>query len=248
MYGSTGRWQDKPACADLESGSSGLYPGISEDENVLRWAFIRKVYGILSVQVILTMAVVLVVANSSTIQGLVFSSPLSLFALAIIPFVVLCALSAYHQSHPTNLILLGLFTVSMSLTVGLACAFTPMQITLEALALTAIVTVGLTAYTFWAARRGHDFSFLGPMLFAALLVLVFWSFIQLFFPLGRSGLVVYSLLASLVFALYIVFDMDNLIKRYSVDEYVWASVAIYLDVINLFLNILTLLRETQGQQ
>lgn len=42
---------------DLEAGfggSSMLYPGISADENTLRWGFIRKVYGILSVQILLT--------------------------------------------------------------------------------------------------------------------------------------------------------------------------------------------------
>jgi hypothetical protein len=38
---------------DIEKGfgqSTALYPGIAADENKLRWGFIRKVYGILSVQ------------------------------------------------------------------------------------------------------------------------------------------------------------------------------------------------------
>jgi FtsH-binding integral membrane protein len=40
-------------------------------------------------------------------------------------------------------------------------------------------------------------------------------------------------------------DTENLIKRFNYDEYIWASVMLYIDVINLFINLLALLRETQ---
>lgn len=52
------------------------------------------------------------------------------------------------------------------------------EIILEAAALTSGVVVGLTLYTFWAVKRGHDFNFLGPFLFASLLVLFMFSLIQ----------------------------------------------------------------------
>ncbi|KAL4576022.1 hypothetical protein LXL04_012110 [Taraxacum kok-saghyz] len=40
---------------DIEQGN--LYPGISHGENQIRWGFIRKVYGILAAQMVLTTAV-----------------------------------------------------------------------------------------------------------------------------------------------------------------------------------------------
>uniref|UniRef100_A0A6V7QYA8 Uncharacterized protein n=1 Tax=Ananas comosus var. bracteatus TaxID=296719 RepID=A0A6V7QYA8_ANACO len=49
-------------------------------------------------------------------------------------------------------------------------------------------------------------------------------------------------LAALIFCGYIIYDTDNLIKRYTYDEYVWAAVALYLNIINLFLSLLTLFR------
>lgn len=52
------------------------------------------------------------------------------------------------------------------------------NIVLEAAILTSVVTIGLTLYTFWAAKRGYDFNFLGPFLFASLLVLLVFSLIQ----------------------------------------------------------------------
>jgi FtsH-binding integral membrane protein len=158
----------------------------------------------------------------------------------------MCPLYYYHQSHPINLVLLGLFTVAISLTVGIVCALTEGIIVLEALILTAAVVVSLTAYTYWAASKGYDFSYLGPILFVGVIILILFGIIQTFFPLGPLSMTIYGVLSSLIFSAYIIYDTDNLIKRYTYDEFVWASVALYLDVINLFLSLLEILRSIQS--
>lgn len=138
------------------------------------------------------------------------------------------------------------------------------------------MVVSLTLYTFWAARRGYDFNFLGPFLFGAVIVLMVFSMIQvctyvwlycvmffiglqsacllclvglwlfsifqILFPLGKISVMIYGCLASVIFCGYIVYDTDNLIKRYSYDEYIWAAVSLYLDIVNLFLSLLTVFR------
>ena len=55
------------------------------------------------------------------------------------------------------------------------------------------------------------------------------------------GQFIYAFLGAILFSAYIVYDTFELIKRYSVDEYVWASVGLYLDILNLFLRILEIL-------
>ncbi|XP_072992651.1 protein LIFEGUARD 2-like [Typha latifolia] len=229
---------------DLESGARPLYPMMLESPE-LRWAFIRKIYSILTLQMLITVAVASVVVFVRPVALFFVSSPggfaLYIF-LIILPFIVLCPLYYYYQRHPVNLLLLGIFTVSISFAVGLTCAFTKGKIILESVILTAVVVISLTLYTFWAARRGHDFNFLGPFLFAAIMILMVFALIQLFFPLGRISLMIYGVLAAIIFCGYIIYDTDNLIKRYSYDEYVWASVSLYLDIINLFLSLLTLFR------
>jgi FtsH-binding integral membrane protein len=122
----------------------------------------------------------------------------------------------------------------------------PAAIVLEALLLTAIVVVSLTAYTYWAAKRGHDFSFLGPILFTSLVIVVMFGFVQAFFPLGPISQTIYGGLTALLFSAYIVYDTDNLIKRYTYDQFIWASVVLYLDILNLFLSILQILRQSNN--
>ncbi|KAJ6773835.1 PROTEIN LIFEGUARD 4 [Salix purpurea] len=162
--------------------------------------------------------------------------------LILMPFFTLLPLYYYHQKHPVNYILLGIFTICLAFAVGLTCAYTEGKLILESVILTTVVFVSLTLYTFWAARRGHDFNFLGPFLFGAIMVLMVFALIQILFPLGRISVMIYGCLASIIFCGYIIYDTDNLIKRHTYDEYIWAAVSLYLDIINLFLSLLTIFR------
>lgn len=241
-------WNQAYRKNDLEGGETPLYPMMLESPQ-LRWAFIRKIYSIVTLQLLMTIAVASVVVTVHPI-ALYFATTgggLALYIILIItPFIVLFPLYYYHQKHPVNYFLLGIFTVALAFAVGLTCAFTSGKVILESVILTTAVVVALTLFTFWAARRGHDFNFLGPFLFAAVIVLVLFALIQLFFPLGRISMMIYGALASLIFSGYIIYDTDNLIKRYSYDEYIWASVSLYLDIINLFLSLLTIFRATDS--
>ncbi|KAL0459492.1 UNVERIFIED_CONTAM: protein LIFEGUARD 2 [Sesamum latifolium] len=233
---------------DVEVGARPLYPMMLESPE-LRWSFIRKIYTIVSIQLLLTIAVAAVVVTVHPIAHFFATTGAGLalyIVLIITPFIVLCPLYYYYQRHPVNYFLLAVFTVALAFAVGLTCAYTSGKVILESVILTAVVVVSLTLYTFWAAKRGHDFNFLGPFLFGAVVVLMLFALIQILFPLGRISVMVYGCLASIIFCGYIIYDTDNLIKRYTYDEYIWAAVALYLDVINLFLSLLTVFRAAEN--
>lgn len=69
---------------------------------------------------------------------------------------------------------------------------------------------------------------------------------QMFFPLGSTSVAIYGAMGAIIFSGYIVYDTDNLIKRFTYDEYIWASITLYLDVLNLFLSILRMLRQANN--
>ncbi|XP_062085456.1 protein LIFEGUARD 2 [Humulus lupulus] len=237
-------WAQPYGKTDVEAGSRPLYPMMLESPE-LRWSFIRKIYSIIAIQLLATIAVAATVVSVHPIAHFFVSSGAGLalyIVLLITPFIVLCPLYYYYQKHPVNYLLLGIFTISLAFSVGLTCAFTSGKVILESVILTAVVVVSLTLYTFWAAKRGHDFNFLGPFLFGAVMVLMVFAFIQILFPLGKISVMIYGCLASIIFCGYIIYDTDNLIKRYTYDEYIWAAVSLYLDIINLFLALLTVFR------
>ena len=87
MYGFTSL-STKEKEVDLEAGNGEtLYPGLSAGENQLRWGLIRKVYGILSVQLVLTTIVSGATVLYTPINALLGDSPGLLLLLCIVPFV-----------------------------------------------------------------------------------------------------------------------------------------------------------------
>lgn len=202
-----------------------------------------QVYGIVSIQLLLTTIVAATVMNVPRLHHMLAQSLAVNILLMVLSIVLMIPLFVYKDQHPLNLALLGLWTAVMSTTVGVACSFYQPAIVLEALALTTTVVLALTAYSFWATARGVDFSPMIPLLGASLWVLIIWGLIQMFWRPGPVASTVFALLGALVFAAYLVLDTQLLVTRLGLDDYIWGSVMLYLDILNLFLYILRLLGE-----
>lgn len=124
-------------------------------------------------------------------------------------------------------------------------------VVLMAAAITAGVTFCLTMY---AMQTKYDFTAAGGILFGLLFALIGAGLISLFIPKQYMSVtnIVISGIGAAVFCCYIVFDVQMMVggHRYSIspDEYIFAALSIYLDVINLFLYLLRLLQELQGDR
>ena len=67
-----------------------------------------------------------------------------------------------------------------------------------------------------------------------------------FFDFGLGGRMVYSLVGALLFCGYILYDTSLIVHHFGPDDYVVAAVTLYLDIVNLFLMLLDMLRMLQG--
>ncbi|KAI6079596.1 Protein lifeguard 4 [Aix galericulata] len=181
----------------------------------IRMAFLRKVYSILSIQVLLTTVTSAIFLYSTGVQAFVHER---------------------HQ-HPVNLYLLFGFTLLEALTVAITVSFYDVSIVLQAFILTTAVFLGLTAYTLQSKR---DFSKFGAGLFACLWILIFSGFLRLFFYSETIELV-FAAAGALLFCGFIIYDTHLLMHKLSPEEYILAAINLYLDIINLFLHLLRLL-------
>ncbi|CAI9781204.1 unnamed protein product [Fraxinus pennsylvanica] len=110
---------------DVEAGTNLLYPLMQESPE-LRWAFIRKVYLIIIVQLLFTIAVASVVVIVHPIAAFFSTTRIGLaiyIVIVLIPLIVLCPLYFYRQKHPLNFFLLGIFTVASGFALGVVCAY-----------------------------------------------------------------------------------------------------------------------------
>mmetsp|Transcript_111953 Transcript_111953/g.316434 ORF Transcript_111953/g.316434 Transcript_111953/m.316434 type:complete len:298 (+) Transcript_111953:118-1011(+) len=205
--------------------------------------FIRKVYGILTFQMSITVAICAAAMVVPPVQSAflhLMAMPYAQFAIFIPAMCVMCALSAYRSEHPTNYYLLVTFTVLMSISIAGICAVYQKvglgTLILQAFFVTAVAFGSLSLY---ALKSGKDFSWLGGMLFMGLMGMLAFGFFGWLF--GFHGGVLFSLMGVVLFCGFVLYDTSMILKVYGPDDAIVASVELYLDILNLFLYILELL-------
>ncbi|XP_030576280.1 protein lifeguard 4 [Archocentrus centrarchus] len=203
----------------------------------IRMDFLRKVYTLLSLQVILTTATSAVFMFSQTIRDFILASPAVVLVSSLLSLALLLALAVYRHQHPANLYLLFTFTLLEALSVATALTFYEYSTILQALFLTCAVFTGLTAYTFQSKR---DFSKMGAGLFSCLWILIIATFMRFVFHSDSTDLLLAGA-GALVFCGFIIYDTSLLMKQLSPEEHILASINLYLDIVNLFLHILRVL-------
>jgi len=219
--------------------------GVTVAESVVevRNAFIRKVYTILLCQIFATC---LVAGTISQSDRALFWIQTHIWAFYVPLFGTLINLGFLYwkrHSHPTNYILLSTFTLMEAFTIGFGIAFVDNIIVLQALLITLGVFLGLTLFTF---QSKYDFSGMGPFLFAALIALLMTGLVGIFIPFSKGLDLAFAIGGCLLFSGYIVYDTYTINSRLSPDEFIMGSISLYLDFINLFLNILRLLNNIQS--
>jgi len=91
-----------------------------------------------------------------------------------------------------------------------------------------------------------DFSFMGKFLFIGLILLIVASLANMFFQIPVMQLTI-SAIAVLIFSGFILFDVSRVVTG-GETNYIMATLAIYLDIYNLFINLLQLLMALSGER
>ncbi|KAL0937262.1 bax inhibitor family protein [Colletotrichum truncatum] len=230
--------QDDDLPDDFKFGGS-----VAEATTDIRNQFIRKVYAILTVQLIATGAVSAVSFWSESYKAWIQSHP-GLVLVSLIGSIVFMLLTYWkRKSYPTNLLFLSLFTLTEAYTISVIVSFYKTEIVLNAVVLTAGIFVFLTLF---ACQTKYDFTSWMPYLFGALWGLVLFGFMAAFFPYSSTTELVYGGLAALIFSAYILVDTQLIMRKHHVEEEIAASISLYLDIINLFLAILRILNSQQN--
>jgi len=210
---------------------------VAGSHKLIRLGFLRKVYGILSLQLVFT-----VVFTAATI----LNDPLNLYlkenpGLATVAvfgsFVSLLGLLVMRSQVPVNYCLLAAFTLCESVVISSIVSVYEKAEVLEAFVLTASLTLAITLFTL---QSKYDYSSWAGGLFASLWILLGASFAQIII---RSAFLDFVLCTAgaLVFCLFIIYDTHLLMHQYSPEEYMLAAVSLYVDIINLFLHILRII-------
>jgi FtsH-binding integral membrane protein len=232
---------------------SGMQQGMEEEYNLgnlsdetVRQGFVRKVYGLLSVQLFVTALIAAPIVATADTKWLIENSwmPKTCMMISLIAILgVGCCCQSAARTYPTNYLFLGLVTVCEAVIVGFISAMYTLPSVLMAAGLTGGIFVGLTIFAFTTKQ---DFTGMGGYLYAAVMGLILTSFLCIFFPFSPMMQKIMAGAGAIIFSMYIVYDTQLIVggkhkkHQFGPDDYVFAALNIYLDIINLFLYLLQL--------
>ncbi len=97
-----------------------------------------------------------------------------------------------------------------------------------------------------ASTTKRDFSGIGKFLFAGVILILVASLANIFFHIPALALAV-SAIAVVIFSAYILYDINRIVHG-GETNYITATLAVYLDVYNIFVNLLNLLMIFSGRR
>ena len=222
-------------------------PSFHQANISVRHAFVRKVYGILAVQLSVAALFVSVFVLEEKVRDYVLAEPwIRWVAIATTTATMgsmLCCTS-FARAFPSDVILITIFTMSQSFLVGVVSAGYEASTVLSAFGLTIGIVVGLALF---ACQTRYDVTGMGMYVLVGLMSLVGLGILAAWFP-SRGLEMMVSSAAVLVFGWYIVWDTQRIFivggkhrSTFTADESVFAALSLYLDVIDIFVSILRIL-------
>jgi len=218
-------------------------------EKSVRHGFLRRVYAILSMQILLTTGIVAIFMLGPGVKEYVRGPTGAwLYGISMLGTIsFLLAMACFEKARrawPTNIICLLGFTFFESILLGVVTCHYDTHMVLTAAGITALVTFGLTIF---ALQTKYDFTMMGGMLFIGLFALIGFSFVSMLVP-SQMTQIGMSAFGACLFGMYIVFDTQMMLggkHKYAIspEEYIFASLNLYLDIVNMFLYILSILNE-----
>jgi len=222
------------------------------EDKIQRTGFIRKVYTLLSLQLLFTVVSLLVINLNNNAKKFILSEAgiaINIVCMVglLITTLILCCNYKILKKYPTNYIYLLLFTIFISYSICTITAYYSSDIVLLTILITGIITIVLTIY---ACQTRIDYTDCGGYLLSILIGLILIGLINLFVQ-NKFLESIYAGLGAILFSCYIVYDTQLIVggfhKKYQfgIDDIILATLSIYLDIINLFLYILECLNNNE---
>ncbi|XP_047534777.1 protein lifeguard 1-like [Vanessa atalanta] len=236
----------QPGYMGPNSFGEDAYPGTFDfTEQSIRRGFIRKVYSILMCQLLVTMGVIALFIFHEPTKVFVRNNSYLFWIAFVVLFVCLIAMACcteLRRQTPVNFIFLAIFTCAQSFLLGVTAGVYDASEVMIAVGITAAVCLGLTLFAF---QTKFDFTVMGGALVAASMILLVFGILAIIF---RSNIlnILYAAAGALIFSLYLVYDTQLMMggkHKYSIspEEYIFAALNLYLDIVNIFLFILTII-------
>ncbi|XP_015930061.1 protein lifeguard 1 [Parasteatoda tepidariorum] len=231
--------------ADSSSNKDDDLPGfIKFTDKAIRAAFIRKVYLIIMLQLLFSLGVICLFVFERNVKLFVrqnYAFVYLAYFIFLAVYIALACCSGLRRNYPCNMIMLSVFTMAMSYMLGTISSMYDTQVVLLAVGICAGVCLGVSVFSF---HTKFDFTSCGGVLCILVWVLFLFGIICIF-TYNTIMTTIYAGCGALLFTVFLAYDTQMLMggKKHelSPEEHIFASMQIYLDIVNIFIFLLSIL-------
>uniref|UniRef100_A0A914GRV4 Uncharacterized protein n=1 Tax=Globodera rostochiensis TaxID=31243 RepID=A0A914GRV4_GLORO len=169
------------------------------------------------------------------------------YGVFLVVYLALICCEGVRRSFPTNIILLGLLTLSIGFMTMVITAQYAIESVFMAFALTSLSCFGVALF---ATITKKDLTSMMGILFIATMCLMVFGFIVIIvgiFTNVRTLFVVYAAIGAFLFMIWLAVDVQMIMggRTYEIspEEHIFASIAVFLDIIQIFWFLLTIFGE-----
>ncbi|KAM9248793.1 protein lifeguard 3 isoform 2-T6 [Dugong dugon] len=208
--------------------SDNFGPGDWDDRKV-RHTFIRKVYTIISIQLLITVGIIAIFTFVEPVGNFVKRNVAiyyASYAVFLVTYLILACCQGPRRRFPWNIILLTLFTLALGFMTGTIASMHSTKAVIIAMIITAVVSISVTIFCF---QTKVDFT----------------SCTGLFCVLGIV-LMVTGIITAIVlsFKYFLAYDtqlvLGNRKHTISPEDYITGALQIYTDIVYIFTFVLQL--------
>lgn len=215
---------------------------------VVRDKFIRKVYSILTLQLLITFGFIAACIFVKDLKSFMIKQSFTLLLVScLVVLTVSIAIFCFTKMgklFPLNFILLIIYTMAMSVA---AATFSCLYNTYVVLSAFGATTAICSTISFIACMPCLDITGLGVYWWVAFLVLLLYGAVGLILSLFTNVstmFLVYGFLVTIFIAFYLLYDTQLILggKRYEIssEEYILGAISLYTDIITIFMYVLCL--------
>ncbi len=181
-------------------------------------------------------------------MAMVMNMPPLHWLLTLVGYIGLLLLTYSLRNSVWGLVSVFVFTGFMGFTLGpilnlyIQAFANGQQLVIMAFGSTAALFLGLSGY---ALTTRKDFNFLGAFLFTGIIVMFIASIANIFFAIPALSLAISAVMV-LIMSGYILYDTSRMVHGQE-DNYIMATVNLYVDIYLLFLHLLNLFAAFFGE-
>ncbi|CAL9738065.1 bax inhibitor 1 [Monosporozyma servazzii] len=229
----------------------------------VRAHFINRVMNILSLQLCTTLFSILLAFQNTTFHNFMINH-MGLFYISMIVSLITCfwlslmpRLENYGDASNEEIpwyvygkrgqyVLLGVFTMAESWMVTLFTLSYRYEIVLRAIVVTTILVLGISILSRFdrLAFLVESNSSIYYWLNCSLWIMIGLGMSSFFIPWNNTWDLVYGWGGAILFSIYLLIDLQLVLRKVYCDEEIRCAMMIYLDIINLFLSILRIMSHT----